>query len=237
MKTIFADDNDSARLLMKKIMKKIDPTGTHLTAENSAKAMELLEMYGADVLFLDIEMPGISGIEAAHCIETSFPKTNIVFVTGHPEYARDALRVYCSGFIDKPFDEEDIRNALKHLRYPVAELNTGSLSVRCRGSFALYYNGEPLMFKRGLTKELFAYLVYKNGALCSNGELLGVLWDGDPNKAGFLRQLTKDMRDTIESVGLSDALVKQQGQLGLNTSTYVMDGELAEIIEEYGWDI
>ena len=234
MITVFVDDNENARLMMERLLNNIDPDGTHYFADSAQAGLKLLEENDKiDVIFLDIEMPGINGIEAAHFIEAHYPGTNIIFVTGHPEYARDALRVYCSGFVEKPFDEDDLKDVLKHLRYPLKQKN--QLVVRCEGHFAVFLNGEQLTFKRKLTNELFAYLVYKNGAMSTNGDLLGILWDGDPNKSDFLRQLVKDMRDVFESVGITDIIVKRHGSIGLNTSAYQLEGEASALNDEFLW--
>lgn len=234
MITVFADDNESSRRMMKMVMNSIDPMGSHYFAENAAKAIDLVAEHNPDVLFLDIEMPGLSGIEATNHLKQVQPELNVIFVTGHPEYARDALRLYCSGFIEKPYDEYDVLEALKHLRYPLKQ-TISPLVVRCDGHFAVFFKGEPFTFKRRLTMELFAYLVYKNGAMCTNGDLLGILWDGDPEKGDHLRQLVKDMRDCFDNAGISDIIIKRHGSLGLNTSAYELKGNAASINEEFNW--
>ena len=235
MRTIFADDSEASRMIMKRLMEIIDPEGELYPAANATEAIEMLSGHKADILFLDIEMPGFNGIEAAHYIEKNYPELNIIFVTGHPEYARDALRVYCSGFIEKPFDEDDVRDALRHLRYPVGSASPNTLRVRCKGHFAVFLNGGQFVFKRKLTNELFAYLVYKNGAMSTNGDIIGVLWDGAPDKSGFLRQLVKDMCDSFENAGITDIVVKRHGSIGLNTSAYTVEGNVDELNDEFGW--
>lgn len=235
MITVFADDNEAARQIMQLMMKEIDPDGSHYSAATAAEAISLVSGMHTDVLFLDIEMPGINGIDAAQHLGRTFPKLNIIFVTGHPEYARDALKVYCSGFIEKPFDVDDIREALRHLRYPPQNAETKKLCVRCSGGFAIFLNGEQFTFKRKLTTDLFAYLVYKNGAMCTNAELLSVLWDGSPEKADFLRQLVKDMRDSFERAGITGIVVKRHGIIGLNTNAYLVEGSIESLGSEFQW--
>ena len=65
-----------------------------------------------------------------------------------------------------------------------------------------------------LTMELFAYLIYKNGAIATNGELIGILWDGNPEKQDLLRKHIKDMRDCFEAIGAEDVLIKKRGSIG-----------------------
>ena len=235
MTTIFADDSGASLVMMDLFLKKIDPEGTHLSAGSVTDAMALLETNKADVLFLDIEMPGINGIVGAHFLESSYPKLNIIFVTGHPEYALDALKVYPSGFIEKPFDEDDIRDALRHLRYPIEQSIKKPLKVLCEGDFSLKLNDSEFMFKRKLTMELFAYMVYKNGALCTNAELIDTLFGSDKGKEDLLRQLFKDMRSSFEKAGVNNIIVKRHGSTGLNTSLYEVSGDTAEIGSQFEW--
>ena len=76
-----------------------------------------------DVAFMDIELCGESGIELAEELCVLNPHTNIIFLTGHPEYAGEALNLHCSGYILKPLTPEKIKNEIAHLRYPVKGLS------------------------------------------------------------------------------------------------------------------
>ena len=77
-----------------------------------------------DVAFMDIELCGESGIELAEELCALNPHTNIIFLTGHPEYAGEALNLHCSGYILKPLTTEKINKEITHLRYPVKGLST-----------------------------------------------------------------------------------------------------------------
>lgn len=141
--------------------------------------------------------------------------------------------MFPSGFLTKPVDEKDIRHALEHLRYPIEE-NSAGLVVRCE-PFAVFYNDSPLVFKSEITNELFAYLVHKNGTLCTNGELLGVFWEGNPDKDGRLRQIVMDIRSALNDVCAGNVLIKKYGRIGLDTSAYTCVGELSSISGQFGW--
>lgn len=81
----------------------------------------------------------------------------------------------------------------------------------------------------------FAYLVYRNGAICTNGELLGVLWEGDTDRNGRLRQLTMDMRDCLREIGAEDIIIKKYGKIGINTNLIEIEGDKTKIAEEFNW--
>ena len=90
-------------------------------------------------------------------------------------------------------------------------------------------------FGRGLTIELFAYLVYKEGAFCTNGELLGILWDGDPDKQGNLRQLVLNMRNCLKEIGAENIIMKKYGKIGVDMNAIECVGKPSDIIRQYNW--
>ena len=232
MITLSVDDQPEITHLMRKMLCRIDPSGKHMTATNMNEAFALLSEE-VQIIFLDIEMQGLKGIEAADLLSKKYPKLNIIFVTGHPEYSLSAHEVFPSGFLTKPVDEKDIRRALAHLRFPV-EKNSGKIVIQC-SPFAVFYNDAPLMFKSELTNELFAYLVYKKGALCTNSELLSVFWEGNRNKDSRLRQIIADMRSTLDEAGINDAIIKKYGSIGLDKNAYVFEGDSQLIQKQFGW--
>ena len=127
----------------------------------------------------------------------------------------------------------DIRHALEHLRYPIKKTEK-PMRVRCT-PFAVFVNDKPFHFKSHMTNELFAYLAYKNGALCPNGELLGLLWDGNLDKSGRLRQLIMDMRLSLEEEGVTNAVIKKYGRTGLNMELVQFEGDVNDILREFNW--
>ena len=232
MITLSVDDQREVTRLMEKMLYSIDPEGTHLTANGMEEAFRLLSDK-VQVIFLDIEMSGLNGIEAADLLQKRYPTLNIVFVTGHPEYSLSAHGVFPSGFLTKPVDEQDIRRVLAHLRYPI-ENEESSFVVRC-APFAVFKDGKPFDFKSGKTLELFAYMVYKNGAYCSNGELIGILWEGDMDKSVRLRQLVMDLRASLSEIGMEHIVVKKYGRIGLEMEHIKCEGEKENIRREYNW--
>lgn len=92
--------------------------------QTGASAIEYAQGNRVDIAFLDIELFGESGIALAERLIAINPRVNIIFLTGHPEYARDALRLHCSGYILKPLTPEKIREEIAHLRYPVRGLES-----------------------------------------------------------------------------------------------------------------
>ena len=232
MVTLSVDDQQEVTDQMKKILEKIDPDGTHLTASDMDEAFRLMND-SVQVVFLDIEMPGMSGLEGAGLLQKQFEKLNIIFVTEHTEYALEAHSLHPSGFLAKPFDEQDIRRELLYLRFPI-DIPKSPLRVQCC-PFAVFAGDRPFDFKSDRTIELFAYLVYKNGAFCTNGEIIGVLWDGNADKNGRLRQLVMDMRECLAEVGAENIILKKYGKIGINTNLLKFIGDRNLISDEFNW--
>ncbi len=233
MKTITIDDNRSILELMQHILNQIAPNGKHFFADNAEEALQIIERERIRIIFLDIEMPEMSGADTARYLIRTYGKIDIIFITGHTEYAMLGHELHCAAFVTKPFDEHDILEALEYLRLPVE--SDKILNVKCDRQFTVTAYGEPLQFKRSLTYEMLAYLVYKNGATVTNGELIGILWDGDPNKQDHLRKLVKDLRDSFGAMGIDDLLIRHRGSIGINMNEVSVEGDTDHIAELYGW--
>lgn len=168
-----------------------------------------------DVAFLDINMRTVSGIAVAQWLQERNPQINIIFCTGYPEYALDALDLHCSGYLLKPATADKVRSALSHLRYPpVPPSNAPRVRFRCFGSFEVFIDGVPLHFKYEKTRELLAYLVDRAGALCSHAEIGAVLWEDDMHEE-YLKSLRRDLIRTFEDHGCDDVLLRQRGKLAV----------------------
>ena len=233
MKTITIDDSPAILDLMRFILNKIDPEGSHFFADNAAEGLEIIESQGIRIVFLDIEMPDLTGEDAARLLNERYGMIDLIFITGHSEYALIGHQLHCAAFVTKPFGEKDIAEALKYLRLPAWSPN--AIVIRCSEPFGAFFNGEPLQFERGLTAELLAYLVYKNGAIATNGELVGIFWEGNPEKQDRLRKYIKDLRDRFEERGMGEVLVKKRGSIGLNMKKLSLEGSPSELPEQFGW--
>ena len=232
MITLSIDDQKTSTDLMQFMLKKIDPSGTHMTASSMKEAMEILSD-DVQIVFLDIEMPGMNGIEATEKIRSLYKRINVIYVTGHPEYSFDAHQTHPSGFLRKPICERDIIRELQDLRFPIEQIKL-PLMVQC-SPFSVLVNNAPFDFKRDRTIELFAYLLYREGAFCTNGEILGALWDGAPDKQGYLRQLILDLREGLKEAGAEYIIMKKYGKIAIDINAIYYQGQLSEINEDFHW--
>ena len=84
------------------------------------------------------------------------------------------------------------------------------LYARCFGTFELFCDGKPVSFQRRQTKELFAYLIDREGAAANINELNAVLWEED--KKSYLRNLIVDIQTTLKEIGAEDVFIKRHNE-------------------------
>lgn len=165
-------------------------------------ALEWVLQNSVDVAFLDISMRGMGGLALAKKIIELQPECKIVFCTGFEEYALDAIRLRCSGYLLKPITFEDVQKEIDHIKSKNPD--TSLLDVKCFGNFEVLKNGEMLTFKRSKSKELLAVLVDRNGAGMTGKQICAVMWPentDDVKNMDYLRHLVADLKKSLAKVG------------------------------------
>ena len=167
-----------------------------------------------DVLFSDVNMPCMNGVELTKALMLRCPRLNVIFATGYDDYMRDALSLHVSGYLKKPVTAEDVRLELDNLRHPVRP-SPHRVRFQCFGNFEVYIDGHPVIFRREKTKEYLAYLVDRE-TLCTGAEIAARLWASNVN-ASYLRTLRKDLTDTFTAAGCGDVLINEWQRRGIRT--------------------
>ena len=107
-----ADDDAGMRMMVRKLIERADDYALVGEAENGEELLDLFEKTRPEVVFMDVEMPGMTGVECARLIQDKNPKTIMVFVTAHEEYMADAFEVYAFDYLLKPFRMERAMHTL-----------------------------------------------------------------------------------------------------------------------------
>ena len=199
-----------------------------------------------DVAFLDINMRGMGGLALAESIIAARPECKIVFCTGYEEYAIPAFKLHASGYLMKPISAEDVQGEIDNIKgiHQKAKL----LTVKCFGNFDVYANDEMLVFKRLKTKELFAFLVDRNGAGMTAKQICAALFPDDTDdtkNSAYLRQLVMDLKNTLKTVGAEAVLCHETpcyrvdtGLLKCDYFNYLETGKPefhGEYMTQYSW--
>lgn len=213
---------------------------------NCEAALEYAQNNFPDIAFLDINMRGMGGLALAERILNSCPNCKIVFCTGYEEYAIPAFKLHASGYLMKPISSEDVQAEIDNIKGLFKKERL--LTVKCFGNFEVYVKDEKVNFKRLKSKELFAYLVDRNGSGMTAKQICAVLFpdDTDDNKnASYLRQLVMDLKNTLKSVGAENVLCHETPCYRVDTNllkcdyiSYLQSGKpefLGEYMTQYSW--
>ena len=213
---VFAIDDEQAMLdELHEAIAAVVPDAEILDFMRAKPAIEAIEEGCVpDVVFSDIELPGTNGLALASSIKTAAPDTKVVFVTAYPTYAVEAFRLHVDGFVVKPVEAVRVREEFDALFGSSVPEAPKKLRVRCFGSFDVFFDGSPVVFSRTQAKELLAFLVDRAGGTCTWQEIALALWEDQrvKNPQSYLRVLTRDLRETLVSVGMEDVLVRRHGQ-------------------------
>ncbi len=116
LRVLIADDDAHMRDILRRIIEKVEGCQLVGQAEDGPQALELLESTKPNMVFLDVEMPGATGVECARIIQDMDPTVIIVFATAHEAYMGDAFSVYAFDYLIKPFKMDRVIQTLERAR-------------------------------------------------------------------------------------------------------------------------
>jgi two-component SAPR family response regulator len=209
------------------------------------ETLNFVKENAVDVAFLDINMRGMGGLALAEKIISFCPECKIVFCTGYEEYAIPAFKLHASGYLMKPVSAKDIQVEIDNIKG--IRQSQKPLTVKCFGTFEVYARGEKLTFKRSKTKELFAFLVDRNGAGVTVAEIGVALWENDVDQKNhnYIHQLFRDLRQSLEAVGVEGIFERNNYFYSINPEkldcdyySYLKIGKpefRGEYMSQYSW--
>lgn len=106
IRALIADDDAGMRLLMRKLLEKSGGFTLCGEASDGAELLALAAEHRPQLVLLDVEMPGVSGVDCARELQDSDPHTILIFATAHDKYMADAFEVYAFDYLLKPFKAE-----------------------------------------------------------------------------------------------------------------------------------
>jgi len=118
IKALIADDEEQLRKYLKARLSEVWPDLVICgEARNGREAMEIIEKHRPEIVFLDIRMPGLTGVEVARKIAGS---CRVVFVTAYDEYAVEAFEKGAVDYLVKPVTRERLEKTVKRLQEQIA---------------------------------------------------------------------------------------------------------------------
>lgn len=116
LKVFIGDDEEGMRMVLRKAIEKIEGFKLVGEAEDGEAVVSSVEEIHPDVIFLDVEMPKLNGVECAKRIMDINPRTIIIFATAHSMYMSDAFQLYAFDYIVKPFKLDRIYQTLNRIK-------------------------------------------------------------------------------------------------------------------------
>ena len=145
---------DNHKLIIKEIRRQVLsvlPEAECVCFTKQREAIEHVKKNRVDVALLDVDMPGLNGIEVAELMCEINPRLNIIFITGFPEYALQAFTVPVSDFIVKPVSEDALRASFQKLRFPFEETIDSFQYDDVKDAKAIGERLKKLRTERGMT--------------------------------------------------------------------------------------
>ena len=211
--------------------------------------IEFVKNNDVDIVFLDIVMPDITGIECAKKLKEMRPDIIIVFISAFDEYVRDSNKIGGDYYIVKPYKREVLEMTVSRMKL-LQKRQRKKLFVQTFGRFSLLDDGKPVNLT-GKAKEILALVVTKRGKEISNEELYSTIWEDRPYSNDAMKvyyNALKRLKESLAENGLSELLVSSARGQRVNTEMFdcdyydLLDSNMTdqnkfegEFLSEYSW--
>ena len=246
MKTIVVDDEPimlTSFLVLSEGIEDIDIIGQFSRTD---EALEFAEENQVELAFLDVRMPGMTGIELAEKLKAIWPDILLVFISAYEEYIREFNRIGADYYIVKPYGRETLVTAMEKIRL-LSKRQRKRIYVQTFGRFNILIDGVPVKL-RGKAKEILALIITKRGYEISNEEIYSTVWEdrtfSNDDMSVYYNAIGR-LRRELDKAGIGGLLISNaHGQMA-DTSLFDCDyydwlagkgGDFnGEFMSEYSW--
>lgn len=235
LRTIIVDDEKKAITRLERLIQQEGTLSLAGSFTLPRDAMDFIADQDVDIVFLDIEMPDMNGLELSESLFEKKPDIDVVFVTAYDKYALRAFQAHGIGYLLKPVSLEDVKKQiaaiLKRRQAKLPGPAPREMAVQCLGHFLCFPRGtqhEHLQWKTSKSEELFAFLLHYGGRPVSKEKIIDTLWpDMDILKASQnLHATSWYIRDTLRGQGFPGLFIRSKGGYQLR-----LDGLQCDLLE------
>jgi len=146
--------------------------------EDGPRMLEEIKAINPDIIFLDIEMPGMSGFEILERLQEQDISANIVFITAYHHYAVKAFEINAVDYIVKPAARSRLQKTLERIKPMLKQENKPNIAIHCFRHFSIFADGKELNvgWRTKKAEELIAYLLCEKGRYISKTKIAEDLW-------------------------------------------------------------
>lgn len=251
MKTILVDDQLLAMEQFEQECRELEYIELVGKFDNAEETLEYAKNNLVEFALMDICLPGMNGIELGKELKKLYPDVILIYVTGYSNYVLDALKIKADYCIMKPYDKEDITDAIQRAKL-LSNRFRKRIQVVTFGRFEVYVDEKPLYFANGKARELFAYCVHREGASVTMEEAIDILWADRPyddRVKRLYRKAVNAIQTALEEVRLENVFVSNRGSCHVERSSIDCDlfrfyeGEMPETqmilnfeyLADYSW--
>ena len=145
IKTIIIDDEPLARKRVVKLLEEYPEFKLIAECKNGSDALKAIKKYKPDLIFLDIQMPGIDGFEVVH---ESHYKPLVIFITAYENYALKAFDVKALDYLLKPFDDDRFEESLIRVKNRLKQLKSASLNDKLMNLVSEFKDDDKNEYRR-----------------------------------------------------------------------------------------
>lgn len=214
LRIAICDDEEKDRIkIQDSLIKVADKCDIDIRIFSYKKGTELLaDKKEYDLIFLDVEMEDIDGIETAQKIRSYDMNVPIVYVTQYPDYWKRAYKVHAFDFISKPYYIEDIENVMRDFLVSLKEKDEKKISFNTNDGVIVLNMNSISHFHLSSKRHVDIYTVYGN--YISNENLNSIMEKLDKE------QFYRTSRDYIVNLSFVSIFRNKQG-ITLKDSTWI----------------
>ena len=225
MKAVLIDDEPLAMERFAHLAKKIRDFEIVGKFDLVEEGLAFIESSDVDLAVLDIEMPGMNGIELGARIREKKPGINLIYVTGYEQYALKAYNLHAVAYLMRPYDFEEMEYAVETAR-KLMNTEKKEVVIRTFGQFDVFVDGHPVFFSSAKAKELLALLVDAKGGPISSGYAISILWEDKPfdeKSQSLYYKVAKTLENTLKAYDIQRILIKTRYERCLNRKEVTCD--------------
>lgn len=218
MRAILIDDEPLAMERFAHLAQRIEDFEIVGKFDLVQEGLDFIEREAVDLAVLDIEMPGMNGIELGRELRKRRPEITLIYVTGYEQYALKAYNLHAVAYLMKPYTFEEMLYAVETAR-KLMHTAKKEVVIQTFGQFDVFVDGRPVFFASAKAKELLALMVDAKGSTIFSGYAISMLWEDKPfdeKSQSLYYKMAKSLEKTLKEYGIERIMIRTRHERCLN---------------------